>query len=233
MAINIIRNTSLDRIGQKAARDTPPETSRLRAERQREGAEVARPTQPKRPPPLVSAVKQSLVQAGLTDKPAEPVPDIAAASATKVRDTTEASQAEKSAEAQQAFMHSLVKALRPETGPESTSPAAIQSVTRSSEPAEASASTAPAAASYGGLVNGLESLIQAISGDRGAISGNEDLAALESAFRHLVDVSAPNSSQQDGSIPDLQTVLKNLARNLQSTGDPTLASTGNVINTSA
>jgi hypothetical protein len=31
----------------------------------------------------------------------------------------------------------------------------------------------------------------------------------------------------------LQAVLKNIARNLQSTGDPTLASTGNVINTAA
>lgn len=234
MEIKTLDTTTLGNVISKAARgeDTPAPSSRT--EQPREKAESVRPPPPpKRPPPLVNTVTQSLNQAGISTAQPDAVPGVEAASSTNADNDVETSQNEKVAQALQAFMHALVQAANAEK-PASETSSATQSVSQPSPQAEtASPPPSPAANAYSGLVSRLEGLVQAMNGNSSDGKANDELARLDSAFRDLVRAGSSNGSNQSGAEPNLQTVLKNVIANLQSTGDPTLASTGNVINTSA
>jgi hypothetical protein len=233
MEINVIDKTTIGNVVSKAARNEATSAPPPRAEKTRENTEAARPAPPRRPPPPVNTVvTQSLDEAGIsTAAPTVAVPGVDDAKATATDNDPSTGQNEKVAQALQAFMHSLVQATNPQNSASGVS-APPQSVAQTNPQADAPPPPAtPAAAAYGGLVSRLEGLVQAINGDQSSAQGNEELARLDSAFRDLVNASG--SGSESGTKPELQTVLKSMIRNLQSTGDPTLASTGNVINTAA
>ncbi len=197
-----------------------------------ERTETARPPPPRRPPPLINTVSQSLGEAGLATAAPDAVTAVGDADSTATANDPATAQSEKVAQALQAFVSSLVQAANAGKTAAPAGTGLTESVTQPAPTAEAAqAATSPASA-YEGLASRLEGLALEIDSDPTASRGNEERARLDSAYRDLVDASA-GSGNGTGSAPDLQTVLKNIARNLQSTGDPTLASTGNVINTAA
>lgn len=122
-------------------------------------------------------------------------------------------------------------------------------------PPGAQAGPPPTDKRYGDLVSRLQSLIQSLSTDSSASSaptsstGSDNTSALSSAFNTLTKaLQGGTSSSTDSSSggtsdgtsgtttsrgTDLQTFLKTLVQNLQSAGSASLASAGNVINTSA
>ncbi len=231
MELKNIDNGIIDNLSARAAREEPPTPTRtpdLAADR----TETPRPVVPKRPPQLITTVNRSLAESGIAAAPAESIPDPSGATPAQVEKAQAGVQDEKAAQALQAFVHSLVEAANTtKTAPPGGS-AVTQSVAQPTGLAAPASATPSPASAYQGLASRLEGLALEIDTDPTASRGNEARARLDSAFRDLVSASA-GSDSSTGSAPDLQTVLKNIARNLQSTGDPTLASTGNVINTAA
>ena len=171
----------------------------------------SRPVQP--PPKLIAHVSQSLTGSQQSPDGATGVPGIVAAEQTATANDLERSQFDKQAEALQAF-----------AGGEQAS----SSAGRSSEP-PANTDRTSSISAYEGLVSRLESLVREIEGSAEPGGTSPELERLRNSFR---DVSQART-ESGSATPDLQTYMKTLVRNLQSTGDPTLASTGNVINTAA
>lgn len=222
---NGIINKPSPRVARDEASAPPP------AEKANERTETARPAPPRRPPPLINTVSQSLGEAGLATAAPDAVTGVGDADSAAADNDPATAQSEKVAQALQAFVSSLVQAANAD---KTAAPAGSlsESVTQPAPSAEAAQPAASPATAYEGLASRLEGLVLEIDSDPTASRGNEALARLDSAFRDLVSASA-GSGNEPGSAPDLPAVLKNIARNLQSTGDPTLASTGNVINTAA
>jgi hypothetical protein len=230
--IDNVANGIANKPSPKVARNEapPPPPAEKPTDKPNERTETARPAPPRRPPPLINTVSQSLGEAGLATTAPDAVTGVGDAESTATDNDPATAQSEKVAQALQAFVSSLVQAANANRTAAPAGTGLTESVT---QPAPAAAQpTASAASAYEGLASRLEGLVLEIDSDPTASRGNETLARLDSAFRDLVNASA-GSGSKTGAAPELQAVLKNIARNLQSTGDPTLASTGNVINTAA
>lgn len=232
MEIKNIEKGILDQLAPRGAREEAPTERRPRPDQARERRETTQPVAPRRPPPLVTTVSRSLAQSGLAVPNANAVPAPGDANPDQIASgtATDSRQAERAAEALQAFMHSLVKAVNAAEVPATSGLARTSAQAPVAQVGDTAPPDAPAANAYQGLVSRLEGLVQALSGDQSSSRSNQELARLDSAFRDLRSLSAGSNAESGA---DLQTVLKNMIRNLQSTGDPTLASTGNVINTAA
>lgn len=193
--------------------------------------EPNRPAHPPRRPALAHVVNQGLVDAGVHVANKSAVPATDKPQDTQSSNDLEKAQSEKVAQALQAFMHSLVQASTKDenTGPDTS--AAVTSPSLEQAP-RAVSGTSGASSAYTGLVSQLDELARGLDGGAIASETRPAVARLESAFRDLLSVSSENPSTETAT-PTLQQVLRNIARNLQSTGNPNLATTGNVINTSA
>lgn len=194
--------------------------------------ESTRPTQPQRKPAFAQVVTKGLADAGIPVDSATAVTSPDAAKKAQSSNDLEAAQSEKVAQALQAFMHSLVQATSVEQGssPNETTTPASSDIGPATKPTAESAS---AGAAYTGLVGQLENLARKLESP--AIVGESGLGTseLNSTFRSLLAVSGNDPSDRFTTMPQLQDVIRNIARNLQSTGNPNLATTGNVINTAA
>lgn len=232
MEIKNIDKGIIDQLSPQGPRDEARRELRPRPEQDNNSREPAQAAAPRRAPPLIAALNRSLAQSGLAVASSDRASAVAQASPDNAANQAETAtrQAERSAEALQAFMHALVKALDAANATETNPIATTSSVTSAPQGEDSGRSSSLVANAYEGLVSRLETLTRSINSSQVPAPGNKELAGLDSAFRDLRNLSAGSDS---GSAPDLQTVLKNLIRNLQSTGDPTLASTGNVINTAA
>ena len=93
--------------------------------------------------------------------------------------------------------------------------------------------TPAASSAYTGLVSRLEALAQKLDNPANSDVSRPGVSDLDSAFRSLLAASGIEQPSGSTSVPQLQEVIRNIARNLQSTGNPNLATTGNVINTAA
>jgi hypothetical protein len=232
MELKNIDNGIIDKLSARAARDEAPTPTRT-PDQASDRTETPRPVAPKRPPQLITTVNRSLTESGIAAAPAaDAAPDLIGGAPAEAEKAQAGIQDEKSAQALQAFVHSLVEAANADRTAPAVGSTVTPSVAQPAGLAQPGLPTTSAASAYEGLASRLEGLVLEIDSDPTASRGNETLARLDSAFRNLVNASA-GSANQPGSAPDLQTVLKNIARNLQSTGDPTLASTGNLINTAA
>jgi hypothetical protein len=231
MELKNLDNGIIDKLSARAARDEPPTPTRI-PDQANDRTETPRPVVPKRPPQLITTVNRSLTESGIAAAPVDAAPDQTVAAPAEAEKAQAGVQEEKAAQALQAFVYSLVEAANADRTTSVAGSTVTQSVAQPTGFAEPAPPTTSAASAYEGLASRLEGLVLEIDSDPTASRGNETLARLDSAFRDLVNAS-PGSGNNTGAVPDLQTVLKNLARNLQSTGDPTLASTGNVINTAA
>lgn len=232
MELQPIDRGIIQQLSPRPPREEVPPTAQPTTDQTRERKESAPPVVAKRPAPLLATVSRSLAQSGLAVATAETEPAAVAPDPEKVASQAEneSRQAENATEALQAFTHSLLRAVNSGASAERGGLEAGIAAAAASPGGDIGPLPATAANGYDGLVSRLESLVQAIDGNPASSPGGEDVARLDTAFRDLLRVSP---SSQGGSAPDLQTVLKNIIRNLQSTGDPTLASTGNVINTAA
>jgi hypothetical protein len=234
MEIDTIKNVPDPLITQEKLRDTARAAQPPRAETDEPKPEANRPAPPRRAATLISAVSQSLKQADLAIQDPTAVQGVSEATPSEASNNPESAQSEKVAQALQAFMHSLVQALNSERPAAGGGPAARESVARPIPSVESQTPAKPAADAYGGLVSRLESLVREIDGSQDAATASQQgLAPLDTAFKALVTAAADETGTGNASAANLQAVLKNMIRNLQSTGDPTLASTGNVINTAA
>lgn len=233
MEINNIGKLSIDNSPSREIREAAAPPPPPRDDPIRERSELNRPVAPQRPPALIKAVTQSLNQAGLETATVTSVQGTDAAIAAQTQNDLEASQNEKAAQALQAFMHSLVQAANSRNDDTGAHPASIAKPTPASQNLENQLAPHNPADAYGGLVSRLESLASILEGVNGASNINNGLDQLNAAFESLATASTGSNAGREGEAPKLQTVLQNMIRNLQSTGDPTLASTGNVINTAA
>ncbi len=229
MEIKNIDNGITENLAARAVRDEPPTPTRT-PDQASDRTETSRPVVPKRPPQLITTVNRSLSESGIAAAPADATSNLTGGAPAEAEKAQAGVQDEKAAQALQAFVSSLVQAANADRTAAPAGTGLTESVT---QPAPTAAQPAASAASaYEGLASRLEGLTLEIESAPSSSRGNEALARLDSAFRDLVNASA-GSGNETGAAPDLQTVLKNIARNLQSTGDPTLGSTGNVINTAA
>lgn len=189
--------------------------------------EPARPAQPLRKTGLAQVVSKSLADAGLPM-----LGKTATASANPIQGAPSSKATEKEREqtqAFQAFMHSLVQASAGERNPLAAPTAAPVPGSESAPGTGANFANA----AYTGLVSQLEGLARRL--ENPTIPGNDgpDMAELESAFGDLLAAGGVRNSGGSAEYPPLTTVIRNIARNLQSTGNPYLATTGHVINTAA
>ncbi len=231
MEINNIDRLSIDNGPSRGVRDTaepPPRKDPIR-----EKPELTRPAVPPRPQALMKAVTQSLNQAGLETTVANSVQGADTIQTAQTQIDIETSQNEKAAQALQAFMHSLVQAMNTRKDDAGEQSVSVTSPPRNTSHLEGQAPPPNPAESYGGLVSRLEGLARKLDGANGSADGSDGLDQLNAAFANLASATAGGGTARQGEAPKLQTVLLNMIRNLQSTGDPTLASTGNIINTAA
>ncbi|MCX7166935.1 MAG: hypothetical protein NTV11_11745 [Rhodocyclales bacterium] len=189
---------------------------------------------PRRSSHLLAAVSQTLNQSGFGVLSSNPVAPVAGAQATRTDNDKESSHSQNMAQALQSFMHSLVQALAA-TGVDSPGQG------QGSQP-DKGISTPPVLTvsggkGYGDLVSRLQSLVQSLSNGSSSAtptgSGPAVSSELNSSYQNLAQTQQGSGSSRAASGADLQTFLKTLLQNLQSSGDRTLASTGNVINTAA
>lgn len=220
--------TQLGGVRNTAAQPAPPSKESIR-----EKAEPNRPAAARRPPPLMNAITQSLNQAGLETTTANAVQGTRAAEVTQSENDLETSQSEKVTQALQAFMHSLVQAMNTRSGVTENQTASLTSYPPTARALESQMPPSRAADAYSGLISRLEDLARKLEGTSASANGNSSLDQLSATFDNLAGAVAENGAVRQGTAPKLQDVLQNMIRNLQSTGDPTLASTGNVINTAA
>lgn len=233
MKINEIDNVARELVSRQLTQDRPPEIPREAQAKEALAAvkvENKTPSRPVQPPPkLIALVSQSLTGPQQSADGAASIPGIAEVEQTATANDLERSQFDKQAEALQAFAHALIQATNePRASAVSGGEQASSPASRSSEPPTNSDRTSSTSA-YEGLVSRLESLVREVEGSAGPEATSPALDRLNNSFR---DISQARS-ESGSATPDLQTYLKTLVRNLQSTGDPTLASTGNVINTAA
>lgn len=221
-------------LSEKEAVRTPDE---IKANATKPNSDVARTQAPvKRPPPvLVHAVSQGLAQSGIAVGDTAAVPAAGAAASTSSSNDLEKAQSEKVSQAMQEFMHALVQAAnsRQETTDVSGNKPVGSQVPRV-EQAATGAVSRQAGEAYAGLTSRLESLARQLEGASPQANANAAIDDLSRSFRDLASVAGSATEGTGGTPPPkLQEVVRAVARNLQSTGDPTLATTGNVINTSA
>ena len=233
MEINNIDRLSIDNGQSRGVRDTAELPPPPRKDPIREKPELNRQAAPQRPQALMKAVTQSLNQAGLETVVPNAVQGADASQAAQTQVDIETSQNEKAAQALQAFMHSLVQAMNTRKDDAGEKSVSVTSPSRNASHLEGQPLPPNPAESYGGLVSRLEGLARQLDGAPGSTDGGEGLDQLNAAFANLANATAESSTARQGEAPKLQTVLLNMIRNLQSTGDPTLASTGNIINTAA
>lgn len=237
MEINTIERLPGDAIPSKekgVRENTQPEPP-SHSKQDTEKTEPSRPSASRRPAALMNTITRSLNQAGIETPPTTATQGTEATQDAQTKNNPESSQNEKVAQALQAFMHSLVQAMNTRKENAGETPASDSSSSSASHGAnfENPAPTPNVAHAYGGLVSRLEGLVQELEGNQGSVNKNNGLNELNGAFDKLASAVADNGSSHQSRIPELQAVLQNMIRNLQSTGDPTLASTGNIINTAA
>jgi hypothetical protein len=194
--------------------------------------ESPRPTQPQRKPAFAQVVTKGLADTGISVNSATAVTSPDAAQKAQSSNDLEAAQSEKVAQALQAFMHSLVQATSAEQGnsPNDTTTRASSDI----DPAtKQTAGSASAGSAYTGLVGQLENLARELESPAIVSESGVGTSELNSTFRRLLAVSGNDPTDRSTTMPQLQDVIRNIARNLQSTGNPNLATTGNVINTAA
>ncbi len=194
--------------------------------------EPARATPTQRKPALVQVVSKGLADAGIPVDTATVVTSPEVIQKAQSSKDLESTQSEKVAQALQAFMHSLVQATAVEPG-DRANIAGTPAPSVNDPATNSTTGSAAASSAYTGLVSQLESLVRklespAIVGESGPVTSE-----LDSAFRDLLVVSGDVRADGSTATSRLQDVLRNIARNLQSTGNPNLATTGNVINTAA
>lgn len=233
MKINEIDNIARELVSRQVTQERPPEVPRDTQAREGQAAvkvENKLPSRPAQPPSkLIVLVSQSLPGPQQSPEGAVSIPGIAAGEQPATANDLERNQFDKQAETLQAFAHALIQAANePRASALSGGEQASSPGSRSSElpinPDRTSSTSA-----YEGLVSRLESLVREVEGGARPGTTSPALERLNNSFR---DISQARS-ESGSATPDLQTYLKALVRNLQSTGDPTLASTGNVINTAA
>ncbi len=213
---------------ERASANIQPVTTNKRTEGPEATSEPVRPAQTQRRAGLAQAVSKGFADAGLptlgqTPTSVEPARDIPASKS--------AEQEKQQMEALQAFMHSLVQAATAEQSPRnasSTTPFA-GSVSEPAQPPGANS----AGASYTGLVSRLEDLARSLENPAPSSQDGAEMAALKTAFGDVLDVAGERNPGGSAERPPLSDVIRTIARNLQSTGNPYLATTGNVINTAA
>lgn len=194
---------------------------------------------PRRSSHLLAAVTQTLDQSGFGTLSSNPVAPVAGAQATRTDNDKESSHSQNMAQALQSFMHSLVQAL---AATDAASPGQGQITAGADSQPDKGISTPPVVAvsggkGYGDLVSRLQGLVQSLSNGSSSAtpagSGSAVSSELNSSYQNLAQTQQGSGSSRAASGADLQTFLKTLLQNLQSSGDRTLASTGNVINTAA
>lgn len=224
-------------ISDGAAKDATVWAEKPKVETAKPNTDVTRPTPAnKRPPPVLAhAVSQGLTQSGLLTADTSSVPAANGAEATATSNDLEKAQNEKVSQAMQAFMHALVQATasRPQQAEGRLAKTEPNPVSETSSVASGPAGRT-ASEAYAGLTSRLEALARQLEGSSAPGNSNPGLENLSRTFRDLALATGATSEAADGSPPPkLQEVVRAVARNLQSTGDPTLATSGNVINTSA
>lgn len=220
-----------------AARDATIPAEKPQAETAKPNSDVTRSTSAiKRPPPVLAhAVNQGLAQSGLLSTDTSAVSPANGTEATATSNDLEKAQSEKVSQAMQAFMHALVQATASRPEPAQGRTAKSESIPASgTAPLPTNANSKLAGDAYSGLTSRLEALARQLEGSSPSGNDNPGLDNLSRTFRDLALASGAASEATDGGPPPkLQEVVRAVARNLQSTGDPTLATSGNVINTSA
>ena len=232
MEINNIEKPLVDVSASRGSRNAAPPPP-PRRDTVKENTDPNRPTAARRPPALANLVTQGLHQAGVETSTTNAVQGAKATRDAQTENNLETSQSEKVAQALQAFMHSLVQAMNTKNEDDGAKTASVALAAPVDSNPESQALPSKAADAYGGLVSRLEGLARKLEGADSASIGNNGLDQLNAAFEDLASATAENGRSRESEAPKLQTVLQNMIRNLQSTGDPTLASTGNVINTAA
>ena len=207
-----------------------------KSETAKPNSDLTRPHPPaRRPPPTFShAVTQSLTASGIGATNTTTVPATVPSDQTTTANDQESGQAERVSQAMQAFMHTLVQAANSHSQTNrlrnsQSSPASSSGQERLST----SQTSVQATDSYTGLVSRLESLAKQIEGRSPQAAGSSEISELNKAFNELSTTSRSGDGYGSNPTPKLEEVVRAVARNLQSTGDPTLATSGNVINTSA
>lgn len=237
MKINTVENSIGDSQARQAVRNltaggTKPEGPASKQESPKTSRDAAHAPQPQRRPPLTQIINKSLTDAGVQVGTPSVVQAADASSNTQSSNDLERAQSEKVAQALQAFMHTLVQATAAEQSNRTGEPSKAASTTTDSNSPQPVA-TQPAVAAYAGLVSKLEGLAQKLDGSANPAESSQGIPELNSAFRDLLTASGENQATGSTAAPQLQEVIRNIARNLQSTGNPNLATTGNVINTAA
>ena len=189
-------------------------------------------SQTQRRPPLTQILNRSLTDAGIQVGAQNLVQAADAASSAQSSNDLEMAQSEKVAQALQAFMHTLVQATANDQNKRSIAPVSTTSSTSDSS-SNPPMPTPASSSAYTGLVSRLEALAQKLDNPANSDVSRPGVSDLDSAFRSLLAASGIEQPSGSTSVPQLQEVIRNIARNLQSTGNPNLATTGNVINTAA
>lgn len=180
---------------------------------------------------LFKALEKTLSQLGLAASETSR-PPVATASQANDAETAASSSAQNSGQALPEFMNALFQALNPAGNP----PPSGTSSQPAGEDGEET-STIRKKGAYDDLAGRLQNLVQSLGNDiASANTGTTDnrMASLETSFQNLAPAlqgkvspgASPNSA------PDLQSFLKTLAQNLNSTGT-VLDSAGNLVNTEA
>lgn len=217
--------------------ERPANGTTSKSETAKPNSDLTRPHPPARRPPssFSHAVTQSLTTSGIGATTTTTVPGTAPSDQATTANDQESGQAERVSQAMQAFMHTLVQAANSHSPTNNLRNSQSSSASSPGiERLSAGQTSVQATDSYTGLVSRLESLAKQIEGRSPQGAGGSEISELNNAFNELT-TSTNRSGDGQGSkpTPRLEEVVRAVARNLQSTGDPTLATSGNVINTSA
>lgn len=187
---------------------------------------------------MINAIGQALSQLGIgTLSPVAAPPTTTTQASSSTVDTTNAgANGQDVGQALRGFMHALFQALGA-GGAQGQGQAPKGTDSDGDNDGTGSLSKgANGVNGYGGLVNKLQSLIQSLANGTPATTGNSGTGAasdLNAAFQNLEKALQGGNAGAGSNPPDLQTFLKTLLQNLQSSGSSTLASTANIVNTTA
>ncbi|MCX7174778.1 MAG: hypothetical protein NT159_12835 [Proteobacteria bacterium] len=184
---------------------------------------------------MINAIAQTLSQLGIgTISPSAVPPATTTQAAGGVSDATNAANGQNVGQVLQGFMHALFQALGSAGSQAQGQTPKGADADGDNDGSNASGNTVNGAKGYGGLVSKLQNLIQSLSAGTATSSsggGAGSTSDLNSAFQSLE--KALQTGNGASNAPDLQTFLKTLVQNLQSSGSSTLASTANIVNTTA
>jgi hypothetical protein len=180
-------------------------------------------------PRLIGAIHQSLTETAVLQPTASAIPDVVSPDRAETVNANERSTLEKREAALQAFAASLLQATNEHGAIRTNAPGNLPSVEGSGVNRTLQQRDNPVG-NYGGLASRLEVLARELEGGAQTNGPSPALKQLTDAFQAFAQASTESGSTRS---PDLKTLLTTLSRNLQSSGDPTLASTGNIINTAA